>query len=147
MRNYLKLTLDMRIKTVFVIMFMLLPLYMSGQSKQDEKEVLEVCLLVPEIQQVIKSTNGIVIMQHGVSFIFDSEIMINDTPVQFLGKSEVNSRGISSFIVFWRFEIRENRSLVEFVYQISNSESLVCEIELIKTADRWNISDKKTERR
>jgi hypothetical protein len=86
-------------------------------------------------------------MQHGVSFSFDSEILVNEIPVIFLPKSEVNSQGICSFIVFWRFETNENKSLVEFVHQITDSESLFCEITLIKTDEGWNISNKKMERR
>lgn len=137
----------MKTKTILLFLLVLLPLYTSGQSSKDESAILIACLGQSEIQQIIGPSDRIIVMQHGVSFSFESEILVSEIPVIFLPKSEVNSQGVSSFVVFWRFEINENKSLVEFVYQITDSESLFCEITLIKTDEGWNISNKKMERR
>ena len=136
--------------TLIALMFFTLSTW--GQGLSEKEAMLQKCIKLPEVQEVLSKTpdNKVYVMQHSVSFAPETSLKNSDKNLVLLSKPEIHENNVDTFLLFEKFNITSNDAVVEFsVYQdfTTSSKSDKVTLEMTKANTAWRISSKNYERR
>lgn len=129
---------------------------LMGQTADDHSSILQACLDLPELQERYPNNpDGKIaqlhIMQHGVSFDEDTDVLKNGKAPGFYSKQEIKDKGIEAYFLFQEFSYLENTARVAFVYQSKDKNNIlvlsVVNLDFKKADDTWVIIGTKVENR
>lgn len=115
-------------KFTLIILLITTSICIYGQSRQDQAQILQQCIDLPELQQYFPIGNDatpkqICILQHGVSFPSAIEAAKFGKSVQLMDKKQLSESGTNSYFLFWEFKTDQNAAHVDFVYNYIGSDS------------------------
>ena len=119
----------------------------NAQSVDGTLKVLQACIDLPQLQDLYPKaednvTKQIYVMQHGISFPKDKTLQIDGYKIIYLDKSEIESKNISSYFLFWTFKINEKEAFVEFTYE-NNLTSNKVSLNLAEENKVWTVLETK----
>ena len=123
-----------------------------GQSKEDQTQILQKCIDIPELLQYYPHDNQENLKQlyvnywHPLLFPIDLLITKDSNPIQFRLMSDPSTKNGDAYFLFKKFEISQGSSIVSFEYYYGNSipqKILKVNLDFIKVGDKWEISVKK----
>lgn len=110
--------------TLFLLLLMVLSV--SGQTTTDREAILQKCIDLPEIQNLLPADatgkpEAIHIMQHAVSFDENMKVTKFGKNLEFLSKDQVYNQNCKAYFRFDRFEINNNTALISFDFEYNRN--------------------------
>lgn len=151
-----KTTTNMNMKTIVLIFVITLTGICSfGQSRQDQTQILQKCIDLPEIQNLFPTDahgdpQSLRIMQHTVSFSTEMQITKFGMPVLLLTKDQIYQSSSKAFFRFDSFQVNENQANVAFDFHYNRDQQVPGRVRvkllLQKANDQWTIINETQER-
>lgn len=131
-------------------LFLLLSGFILTGVRDDEAQILQKCVDLPQLQAYYpRDVNGVTkqlnVLQHGVSFPENINVSANGKNLSFLSKKQIGQT--DAYFLFHEFRISETSATVAFVYQYSETPLVVVNLELSKMGDTWSITKSQIEKR
>jgi len=144
-------------KRIYLLLIGLLMINFSvmAQTAEDKAKVLQVCLDLPDIQNLFpKGENGnsiaIHIMQYPISLPTDIAVTKFGKRPVFMNREEIYDNQIDTYFLFQKLDISETRTVVKFslYYDQTSSEKklMVVVLDLDKLNDKWIVVNKDIEK-
>jgi len=137
--------------TIFLLLLMALSVI--GQQTTDQEALLQKCIDLPEIQNLLPADatgqpEAIHIMQHAVSFDENMKVSKFGKNLDFLTKDQVYNQNCKAYFRFDRFEIDNNSALISFDFEynrnaLTDPGLVKITLNLQKNGTEWIITESK----
>lgn len=140
--------------SLFFLIIVCLSFSLRGQSSGDMANVLQKCLDLPELEiYYSQNTDGsfdqLNIMQHGVSFPVDIQVLKFGKPILLKSKQEIIN-GKTTYFLFYEFTLTPVTARVAYSYYYNPADPeavIIVSLQMEKSADGWSVKQSKIERR
>lgn len=144
-----KTTINMNMKTIALIIIITLSGICSfGQSRQDQTQILQKCIDLPNLQTYLPTDGNGIMKQIFINYwhpnLFSPDLVVTKggKNVKFEIMSAQPSNESDAFLLFKKFDISGDKAILnfEFHYQISNDAKVVTfSFSLQKENNDWKV--------
>lgn len=137
--------------TLFLLLLMVLSV--KGQLTTDREAILQKCIDLPEIQNLLPADasgqpEAIYIMQHAVSFDENMKVTKFGKNLEFLTKDQVYNQNCKAYFRFDKFEIDNDIALISFDFEynrntLTDPGLVKITLNMQKNGTEWSITESK----